>query len=193
MLWPACCQVDSAGLLRAEKARAQALAREANSQDVDEQHSQGRTEDVAGAREASGQDGLQIALGEGRQQDGGGSEELDGQEGRVQGEAASDSSGKKIEMLPMGGVGHLGRADRLGIIRKTVPKERRMAVLQRLFQLAQGESQLSRFLVRAPRAELSCAELSSWRQDETVAVRATGRTCGTLLSGVFVTVQAWRE
>jgi len=45
----------------------------------------------------------------------------------------------KMEMLPMGAVDHLGRGDRLGIIKKTVPVERRMLVLQRLFHLAQGD------------------------------------------------------
>lgn len=50
--------------------------------------------------------------------------------------------GERLEMLPMGAVGHLGRSDRLGIIRKTVPMEKRVVVLQRLFYLAQGESPL---------------------------------------------------
>lgn len=49
-----------------------------------------------------------------------------------------DLGAKRLEMLPMGAVGHLGRRDRLDIIRKTVPKEKRMVVLQRLFHLAQG-------------------------------------------------------
>lgn len=52
--------------------------------------------------------------------------------------AGVDPSTKKLEMLPMEAVGHLGRGDRLGIIKKTVPVERRMLVLQRLFHLAQG-------------------------------------------------------
>ncbi|CAM9330780.1 unnamed protein product [Ectocarpus sp. 13 AM-2016] len=44
-------------------------------------------------------------------------------------------------MLPMSAVEHLGSADRLEIIRKTVPRERRMAVLQRLFHLAQAPAE----------------------------------------------------
>eukprot|EP00752_Nemacystus_decipiens_P013808 g12258.t1 len=49
-----------------------------------------------------------------------------------------EPSATRLEMLPMGAVGHLSRRDRLGIIRKTVPKERRIVVLQRLFHLAQA-------------------------------------------------------
>lgn len=55
-----------------------------------------------------------------------------------EGGAALDPSATTLEMLPMGAVAHLSRRDRLGIIRKTVPIERRMVVLQRLFHLAQG-------------------------------------------------------
>lgn len=116
MRWRPCCQVDTAGLLRAEKTRARTVAREAGREDVDTQDSQAR------------------------QQDEGSGEELEEHAGEAQGEGDSDSSAKPLEMLPMGAVGHLGRADRMGIIRKTVPNERRMAVLQRLFQLAQGKS-----------------------------------------------------
>lgn len=55
---------------------------------------------------------------------------------------ALEPRGTRLEMLPMGAVDHLSRRDRLGIIRKTVPKERRIVVLQRLFHLAQGECRL---------------------------------------------------
>lgn len=53
--------------------------------------------------------------------------------------AGLDQGATKLEMVPMGAVGHLGRRDKLAIIRKTVAKEKRMVVLQRLFHLAQGE------------------------------------------------------
>ncbi|CAM9132453.1 unnamed protein product [Scytosiphon promiscuus] len=110
-------QVDTAGLLRAEKARAGVLAREASNEDVlDTLDNQGKQDESSG-------------------------KELEGRVGEAQGEAISDPSTKKVEMLPLGSVGHLGRADRMGIIRKTVPKERRVAVLQRLFQLAQAPSE----------------------------------------------------
>lgn len=59
--------------------------------------------------------------------------------GEAGGEALSSKPSEPgLEMLPMGAVGHLSRRDRLGIIKKTVPKEKRMVVLQRLFHLAQG-------------------------------------------------------
>lgn len=51
-----------------------------------------------------------------------------------------ESDGPETEMLQMEAVAHLGRADRLGIIRKTVPFEKRVLALQRLFFLAQGRS-----------------------------------------------------
>lgn len=62
-----------------------------------------------------------------------GQEEEDEEDGEV-----LDPGAIKLKMLPMGAVGHLGRGDQVGIIRKTVPKEKRMLVLQRLFHLAQG-------------------------------------------------------
>lgn len=60
------------------------------------------------------------------------------EEGEAALEPSASASAPGLEMLPMGAVAHLSRQDRLGIIRKTVPKERRMVVLQRLFHLAQG-------------------------------------------------------
>lgn len=60
------------------------------------------------------------------------------EEGDDEGEGDLDPGAIKLEMLPMGAVGHLGRRDQLGIIRKTVAREKRMLVLQRLFHLAQG-------------------------------------------------------
>lgn len=67
---------------------------------------------------------------------GGGQAEVEAEDGVRE---ALEPSGTRLDMLPMGAVAHLSRRDRLGIIRKTVPKERRMLVLQRLFHLAQGE------------------------------------------------------
>lgn len=170
-------QVDTAGLLRAQKAIAKANAA---AQSLEDSLPDSKT----GTMEAATQDGdignlavnsstgdasvptatmreesnRSSSDGNGDMQEGGarlqandpgvgpgrsGGEGVDGQEveedeerGQVQ---VSNASEKRLEMLPMGAVGHLGRAERLGIIRKTVPRERRMAVLQRLFHLAQGE------------------------------------------------------
>ncbi|CAM9266610.1 unnamed protein product, partial [Ectocarpus sp. 4 AP-2014] len=87
--------------------------------------------------------GARLQANEGGRQGGSGGGRVDGQEledDEERGEA-SNASEKRLEMLPMGAVEHLGRADRLGIVRKTVPRERRKAVLQRLFHLAQAPAE----------------------------------------------------
>lgn len=90
--------------------------------------------DSIAAAAAAGLDGEEGGLLEGGD---GAQAEAEG-EGGVGAVDASDPSAARLEMLPMGAVAHLSRRDRLGIIRKTVPTERRMLVLQRLFHLAQG-------------------------------------------------------
>ncbi|CAM9262384.1 unnamed protein product [Ectocarpus fasciculatus] len=170
-------QVDTAGLLRAQKAIAKANAA---AQSLEDSLPDSKT----GTMEAATQDGDigNVAVnsstgdasvptatmreesnrsssdGNGDMQEGGarlqandqgvrpgrsGGEEVDGQEVEEDEERGqvSNASEKRLEMLPMGAVGHLGRAERLGIIRKTVPRERRMAVLQRLFHLAQAPAE----------------------------------------------------
>lgn len=68
--------------------------------------------------------------------------------GGVSLEQSLEQSAASPEMLPMAAVAHLSRRDRLGIIRKTVPTERRMVVLQRLFHLAQGGCEVVRLVGR---------------------------------------------
>lgn len=167
-------QVDTAGLLRAQKAIAKANAAAQSLEDSLSDTKTGTTEaatpdgdignlvnSITGGasvptatvraesnRSSGGGNGdtqeggaRLLANDERGRQGGSGGGGVDGQEledDEERGEA-SNASEKRLEMLPMGAVGHLGRADRLEIIRKTVPRERRMAVLQRLFHLAQGE------------------------------------------------------
>ncbi|CAB1108283.1 unnamed protein product [Ectocarpus sp. CCAP 1310/34] len=169
-------QVDTAGLMRAQKAIVRANAAAQSLEDSLTDSKTGTTEaatpngdignllnnitgdasvPTASVREESNRSsgggngdtqegGARLqAIEEGGRQGGNGSGGVDGQEleeGEERGEA-SNASEKRLEMLPMGAVGHLGRADRLGIIRKTVPRERRMAVLQRLFHLAQAPAE----------------------------------------------------
>lgn len=135
--------MDTAGLARDQKAAdeaaaaARALIVAEVSATTDGITGDDKTQE--GDEVGGGNAGLRVSS-----EDSGRKEPLEGREGGKgkggEEEGGLGGEGERLEMLPMGAVGHLGRSDRLGIIRKTVPVEKRVVVLQRLFYLAQGEN-----------------------------------------------------
>lgn len=58
--------------------------------------------------------------------------------GVAEGGLLEREGGNDVEMVPMDRISHLGRAERVTIIRQMTSQDKREAVLQRLFYLAQG-------------------------------------------------------
>eukprot|EP00904_Undaria_pinnatifida_P011048 jgi/Undpi1/7073/HiC_scaffold_22.g09547.m1 len=132
-------KVDTAGLARDKKAAAEAAAA-AQSLVVAEVSTAADVstgDDITQEGAGSGAVELRASIGDGSR-----AEQVDGLEGEggkgVEEGGEQDGRGERLEMLQMGLVGHLDREERLVIIRKMVPMEKRVVVLHRLFYLAQA-------------------------------------------------------
>lgn len=140
--------MDTAGLARDKKAAAEAAAA-AQSLVVAEVSTAADVstgDDITQEGAGSGAVELRASIGDGSR-----AEQVDGLEGEggkgVEEGGEQDGRGERLEMLQMGLVGHLDREERLVIIRKMVPMEKRVVVLHRLFYLAQGGSCLAAALL----------------------------------------------
>lgn len=151
-------QVDTTALLRDQKAAASATAAAQSLLLGEITMKAGQAEDTSGDSPAQSSEGRRRS-GHGRIDESGRAVRIDGgpcpprvgEERIIEKESLDNADGReadchlnltRVETLPMGAVGHLGRKDRVNVIRKTVPPQKRVALLHRLFYLAQGTSSL---------------------------------------------------